>query len=69
MHYKHTENGLGALAHSLIQKHSDIKDAWEVFLDEARARYNPEDDGDGDEYLAEAAEIFEEKRAIAQASV
>jgi hypothetical protein len=50
------------MAPSLERK--DIDDAWEIFLDEARARYNPEDDGDGDEYMAEVKEVFEEERRV-----
>jgi hypothetical protein len=58
-----SESDLRIIARKTIQEREDIDDAWVIFLDEARAHYNPEDDGDGDEYLAEVKEVFEEEKA------
>jgi hypothetical protein len=55
MHSK-SERGLRALAKEACNKYGE--DAWEVYRDEAVARYSREDDGDREAYNAQATEIF-----------
>lgn len=51
-----------SLASQCFKEHSDIDDAWEVFRNEANARYSAEEDGDQADYAARYHEIFEAEK-------
>ena len=57
-----SESTLREIACRIIQERDEIDDAWVIYLDEAVARYSAEDDGDSEEYFAEAARIFEQEK-------
>jgi hypothetical protein len=58
--------GLAKVAWSLIEREKyanrdqdSFDEASEIFQEEARARFSPEDDGDPEAYFEEAQELFE----------
>lgn len=67
--HTHSEQVLQVIARDFLNRdgwHED-SNAAHNFIEEARARYSAEDDGDPDEYMERASEIFDkEKQAVAK---
>ena len=59
---KVAEDKLREIACRIIQERDEIDDAWVIYRDEAVARYSAEDDGDPEEYFAEATAIFDQEK-------
>ena len=57
-----SETTLRELACRIIQERDEVDDAWVIYRDEAIARYSAEDDGDREEYFAEATLIFDQEK-------
>jgi hypothetical protein len=62
-----SEKALRVLARQFIDECNDIGDARTLFRDEARARYVAEDDGDFEQYWADAADVFNEEVSMTAA--
>jgi hypothetical protein len=62
-----SEKSLRDIARRTIEQRGDsddhITDAWEIFRDEAYARYSAEDDGPQDDYATDVASLFDQVKA------
>jgi hypothetical protein len=54
-----SEKELQILARDFIKQQRDHADAWQLFREEAQARYSAEDDGPSEQYSKDVAEIFD----------
>jgi hypothetical protein len=64
-----SESDLRQLVHECLTKAENTDDAWQLFCDEANARYSAEIDGPQEYYHAEAVKLFEEEKLAAFAAV